>query len=203
MARTLSPVATRSFKVCTTGRPAPTVDSFSHRAPLSRLVFKISSYSCWLPENAFLFGVTTCTPRFKNSGYNSATPWDAVLSTRTARSSVESCSASAGRSGVLDEDARSDDHEEGVTDSPSCEKSVRFDEVKETSLKGDGDGKERSCEISSEPTRPTPTMATESGGIEDIATRTNGRVRILFSLKDRRESLVGRLKVELNEARTR
>ena len=55
-----------------------------------------------------------------------------------------------------------------VTDSPSAEKTVRLDDVSDTSLNGEGEGSDSNCEISSEPTRPTPTTATEIGDFTGI-----------------------------------
>lgn len=82
------------------------------------------------------------------------------------------------------DEAKVDDHVSGVTERPSWEKTVRFEEESETSLKGDGDGRERSCAISSEPTKPTPMMATESGDLWDMVNLAIGMKNCLFVLRN-------------------
>ena len=56
----------RSFNVEMIGSPAPTVASFKNFAPLSKLAARICSYRDSSEENAFLLGVMTLTPTFRN-----------------------------------------------------------------------------------------------------------------------------------------
>lgn len=97
-----------------------------------------------------------------------------MLSTRTARSRVASFSARAGKSGFSVDDWTSEDHVEGVMSRPEGAKTDLEEVERETRVKGDGEGMESSWEISSDPTRPVPTMATERGALDfcgDIVVR--------------------------------
>src|SRR4051812_5399011 len=86
---TSSPVATRSLRVESTGRPAPTVLSWYTRALPSAAEAKMSFHRDRSSENPFLLGVTTDTPFLRNVGYWRARLMSEVLSTRMARPGAE------------------------------------------------------------------------------------------------------------------
>ena len=73
--------------VDTTGSPAPMVPSYNHFAPLSSADARKRRKRARSPLLAFLFGVTTWTPRASHSPYLSATASEEVLSTITAAAS--------------------------------------------------------------------------------------------------------------------